>query len=120
MGRFGGSTPKRHRLWSNDPDLLTSIAGRAGYMSKQEMEQCVFCTVRKYVDGNGVKRHVGNKEVLRDSQCLSNFISCIRFAKTNRSFSFVRNFEIPPTQKTVYIGQLKTPSPFSSSAGIYI
>lgn len=70
MGRFGGSTPKRHRLWSNDPDLLTSIAGRAGYMSKQEMEQCVFRTVRKYVDGNGVKRHVGNKEVLRESQCL--------------------------------------------------
>ena len=51
MGRFGGSTPKRHRLWSNDPDLLTSIAGRAGYMSKQEMEQCVFRTVRKCVDG---------------------------------------------------------------------
>ena len=70
MGRFGGASPKRHRLWSNDPDLLSSIVGRAGYMSKQEMEQCVFRIVRKYVDGNGVKQHVGNKEVLCDSQCL--------------------------------------------------
>ena len=67
MGKFSAATPKRHRVWSNDPLFLTKIVSRAGYMSKEEQQSCVVKTTRKYVDKNGVKRCVGNKDVLKNS-----------------------------------------------------
>ena len=70
MGRFGGETPKRHRLWSNDQLLLEGISCKAGYMFRAEQSQCPGQTTKKYVDRNGVKRHVGIKEALRNSQHL--------------------------------------------------
>ena len=68
MGKFGGDTPKRHRLWSNDTWLLSRIAEKAGYMSRDEQNQCKVKTTRKYIDAHGVKRCVGIKSVLRNSQ----------------------------------------------------
>jgi len=71
MGNFGAATPKRHRLWSNDEDLLNKIASRAGYMSRQQQGSFTTKTTRKYVDRRGVKRCVGIKKVLKESQNLS-------------------------------------------------
>lgn len=68
MGKFNGATPKRHRLWSNDSWILTQITQKAGYMSRFEQDQCKVKTTRKYVDSKGVKRCVGIKEVLQNSQ----------------------------------------------------
>ena len=70
MGKFNAATPKRHRLWGNDSSLLEAVACEAGYMSKHEQGLCPGRTSRTYVDGNGVKRCVGIKGALRDSQTL--------------------------------------------------
>lgn len=70
MGKFNGPTPKRHRLWSNDPKLLGYIADRAGYMSSAEQSACTVKTARVYLDRFGVKRRVGIKDALRSSQNL--------------------------------------------------
>ena len=70
MGKFNGPTPKRHRLFSNDRNFLQPISDIAGYMSRLEQSQCKVKTARSYHDKQGVRRHVGNKETLRDSQKL--------------------------------------------------
>ena len=70
MGKFCAKTPKRHRVWSNCPGLLSAIVQKAGYMSKLEQSACEVKTVRKYTDKRGVKRMVGIKSVLKDSQQL--------------------------------------------------
>ena len=69
MGKFAGDTPKRHKLWGNDEELLKLIYHHAGYMSKSEQQACPGKTTRKYVDRHGKTRHVGLKDALRDSQC---------------------------------------------------
>lgn len=76
MGKFGGSTPKPHRVWSNDERLLSGLTARAGFMSKAEQSCCPGQTVKKYIDKNGKKRHVGIKNALKDSQSLSNWFQC--------------------------------------------
>ena len=68
MGCFGGDSPKRHRIWSNDCGLVEAICERAGYMSRADQEKCPVKTTRKYIDRNGVKRCVGIKDALRQSQ----------------------------------------------------
>ena len=70
MGRFAGRTPKPHRIWSNDMELVQSICDRAGYMSREQQRTCVGQTTRKYIDSAGVKRCVGIKDELRSSQWL--------------------------------------------------
>ena len=75
MGKFGGATPKRHRLWSNDEWLLHRIAERAGYMSRAEQDACPTKSTKKYIDKNGVRRCVGIKDVLQKSQWLNLFWS---------------------------------------------
>lgn len=75
MGKFNGPSPKRHRLWSNDSGLLDLIGSRAGYMSRIEQAACPVRTARTYYDKRGVKRRVGNKEALRDSQTLFSTIN---------------------------------------------
>lgn len=72
MGRFGARTPKPHRVWSNDGDLISLLCARAGYMSRHQQSLCEAQTVKKYVDGQGVKRHVGLKDELRASQNFGN------------------------------------------------
>ena len=71
MGKFSGPTPKRHKLFSNDEQLLNEIATRAGFMSRVEQAACTVKTATKYVDRAGVKRHVGNKHTLKESQNLT-------------------------------------------------
>lgn len=70
MGKFNGPTPKRHRLWSNDENFLKLVAEKAGYMSRQEQSLCSTKTARSYLDRWGVKRHVGDKKALQESQNL--------------------------------------------------
>ena len=70
MGKFGGPTPKRHRLWGNDREMLQAVASEAGYMSREEQDRCPLKTARHYVDRKGIKRCVGNKDVLKNSQTL--------------------------------------------------
>lgn len=68
MGKFNGSTPKPHRAWSNDEKFLSRLVERAGSMTREEQSRCPGKTTRKYVDKNGIKRHVGLKDALKDSQ----------------------------------------------------
>ena len=68
MGRFAGRTPKPHRVWSNDSELVQVLINRAGYMSREQQRACSGQTTRKYIDSAGVKRCVGLKEELRSSQ----------------------------------------------------
>lgn len=70
MGKFGGRTPKPHTLWGNDFRMLSALGAVGGTMTRQEQERCVGRTCRTYVDKNGVKRHVGKKKELSESQCL--------------------------------------------------
>lgn len=71
MGKFGGPTAKRHRLWSNDQPLLLAISNAAGSMTKQEMDQLPGGPlVQKYRDRHGVLRCTGIKEKLKASQTL--------------------------------------------------
>lgn len=71
MGRFGASSPKRHKVWSNDKAILEMLHHRAGFMSRQQQQACSTTKlVRTYFDKNGVKRCVGIKENLRNSQYL--------------------------------------------------
>ena len=70
MGKFNAETPKRHKLWSNDRALLEGVVQKAGYMPREEQNKCPGQTTKKYVDRKGVKRHVGIKDALRNSQLL--------------------------------------------------
>ena len=70
MGVFGSGSPKRHRLFSNDEQLLTKMCSKAGYMSRADQASCSSKLVRKYIDKNGVKRCVGNKHALKQSAYL--------------------------------------------------
>lgn len=72
MGKLGGNTPKRHKLWSNS-DFISKISDKAGYMSKEERQQLTGASlVDKYLDKNGKKRMVGNKN-LKNSQSVPHF-----------------------------------------------
>ena len=74
MGNFGHPTPKQHLVWSNDHVLLQEINNRAGYMSREAQSAKEVKLVRKYIDKQGVKRHVGIRDQLKSSQILSNII----------------------------------------------
>ena len=70
MGKFGGKYPKPHVVYSNDYDLVIHIQEVAGYMSREEMLKCPERTCRTYTDKQGVKRSVGLKREMKDSQLL--------------------------------------------------
>ena len=78
MGKFGGKYPKPHVVYSNDYDLIIHIQESAGYMSREEMSKCPERTCRTYTDRQGVKRSVGLKREMKDSQLLG-FESIIVF-----------------------------------------
>ena len=67
MGIFGSGSPKRHRLLSNDEELLMKIHTKAGYMSREDQQKCDTQLVKKYIDKNGCLRCVGLKAELRES-----------------------------------------------------
>lgn len=71
MGKFGGPTPKRHRIWGNDPSQLQELSLRAGHMTRAEQSSFQAKTARQYIDSRGKKRMVGNKSVLTESQTLA-------------------------------------------------
>ena len=70
MGKFAGPSPKRHRLWSSSKPLVDGILEKAGYMSKSEMAAFDTKLVDTYTDVLGVKRRVGKKRELKESQTL--------------------------------------------------
>ena len=70
MGLFDGPTPKKHRVWSNDYNLIAALLERAGTMPKALMDTFTTKLVDTYVDRNGVKRRVGKKKELKASQTL--------------------------------------------------
>ena len=92
MGKFGSASPKRHKVWSNDGGLLEVIFQRGGYMSREQQTACSTKLVRKYIDKKGVRRCVGLKDELQNSQRLG--------------FTYVKSLEFSicfPTPQT-YIG----------------
>lgn len=70
MGRFGGPSPKRHEVLSSEKKYIDLLILRAGFMSREDQRLCTSRTTRAYVDSMGVKRHVGKKKELKESQCL--------------------------------------------------
>ena len=71
MGAIGGTTAKRHRLWSNDQAILGEVSRIGGYLSRSDMLQLPGePLVRKYVDARGIKRHAGIPDKLKNSQYL--------------------------------------------------
>ena len=70
MGVFGSGSPKRHRLLSNDENLLRMLNDKAGYMSREDQNKLETKLVKKYIDKRGQRRCVGNKEALKQSAYL--------------------------------------------------
>ncbi len=69
MGAIGGPTAKRHRLWSNSKPLLDRVNSDAGYLSRDDMLKLPGGPlVKKYKDRNGVLRHAGVPDKLKNSQ----------------------------------------------------
>ena len=75
MGAFNGQTPKRHRLWSNDENLLRIIVAKGGTLSRKAMKSLPGeRLVKTYFDKSGKRRHVGIPERLKQSQPLDSII----------------------------------------------
>ena len=71
MGKYGGATPKPHKIWSNDKALLDAIHAEAGHMSMEERRALSGeSLVKKYVDWAGRTRCTGIKSKLQKSQRL--------------------------------------------------
>lgn len=71
MGQFNSASPKPHIIYSNDEAIIQQILDRAGYMSRQDQQRCPSRTSRTYYDKLGVKRAVGLKKEMRESQYLA-------------------------------------------------
>ncbi|CAL1152282.1 unnamed protein product [Cladocopium goreaui] len=68
MGRFKSLSPKPHVMYSNDKEMILLLCRKAGYMSREEAQQCPVRTSKTYLDSRGQKRSVGRKKELRESQ----------------------------------------------------
>ena len=68
MGRFKSLSPKPHVMYSNDKEMILLLCRKAGYMSREEAQQCPVRTSKTYLDSRGQKRSVGRKKELRQSQ----------------------------------------------------
>lgn len=71
MGQFCSTSPKPHIIYSNDEVLVQRISERAGYMSREDQARLPTRTSKTYKDRFGVKRCVGLKKEMRESQHLS-------------------------------------------------
>jgi hypothetical protein len=58
-------------MFSNDMDMIAALCREAGYLSRAQALLCPVRTTRTYRDKNGVKRCVGKKKELRESQSLN-------------------------------------------------
>ena len=68
MGIFAGLSPKPHQMFSNDMEMIVALCKEAGYLPRAQALLCPVRTTRTYRDKNGVKRCVGKKKELRESQ----------------------------------------------------
>lgn len=71
MGLFCSESPKPHIIYSNDEIITQRISERAGYMSREDQSRLPTRTSKTYKDRFGVKRCVGLKKEMRESQHLS-------------------------------------------------
>ena len=66
---FGGTSAKRHTLWSNCQALVQRIMDRGDQMTPGKMATLKpLC--RYYTDKNGVKRRIAKRDELKASQIL--------------------------------------------------
>ena len=71
MGVFKSLSPKPHVVYSNDEHMVLMLSTKAGHMTRQQqLEDCPVRTARTYIDKRGVKRSVGRKAELKESQSL--------------------------------------------------
>ena len=70
MGIFGSLSPKPHIMYSNDEGLITMLCEKVGFMNREQQQACPVRTAKTYYDKKGVKRSVGRKKELRESQSL--------------------------------------------------
>ena len=74
MGLFGGSSPKRHVLWSNCKTFLQRVTEDKQYMPMAHQKALSAANpkplVKKTIDKQGRRRHAGIRENLRASQIL--------------------------------------------------
>lgn len=70
MGNFNSPSPKPHIMYSNDRQLIVALCERAGYMRKSDIAKCPIRTSKTYIDKKGIKRSVGCKKAMRESQFL--------------------------------------------------
>lgn len=83
MGCFGGPTPKRHLILSNDARLIKSLEGRGGYLPKAKREQLQGGPlVTRHMDRRGILRTTGIKKKLKQSQCLGFGFSRLALGRT--------------------------------------
>jgi len=68
MGQFCSESPKPHIIYSNDEIITQRISERAGYMSREDQSRLPTRTSKTYKDRFGVKRCVGLKKEMRESQ----------------------------------------------------
>ena len=67
--KYGGPTPKRHKIWSNDEYLVNDITAEASSMTREEMAKLPGAPlVKKYVDKSGQQRCTGVRTRLKASQ----------------------------------------------------
>ena len=80
MGKFGGPSPKRHLLWSNDEMFVRQVMARGGYLSNAERDLLRTSLAKKRTQ-HGKSTFQGVKKKLKESQplCCSMFLQCASF-----------------------------------------
>ena len=89
MGNFNSPSPKPHIVYSNDRQMIAALCKRAGYMKKSDIVKCPIRTATTYRDSKGVKRSVGRKNIMRDSQYLA-------WRNSNSFFEVLKSFTVNP------------------------
>ena len=70
MGKFGGSTAKRHLGWSNDEGFMKDLMARGGFMNAEERRQIATSLVTRGTSKRGMPTFTGAKQ-LKKSQTLA-------------------------------------------------
>ena len=80
MGKFGGPSPKRHLLWSNDEMFVRQVMARGGYLSNAEKD-LLRTRLAKTRTRHGKTTFHGVKKKLKESQplCCSVCMQCASF-----------------------------------------
>ena len=103
MGAIGGTTAKRHRLWSNDQTILGEVSRAGGYLSRSDMLKLPGePLVRKYVDARGIKRHAGIPDKLKNSQYWGSSKILVEVYGNNKGLSWKQKQKICWCETSIY------------------